>query len=408
MRRPLTSLARGLLICAAAAAFFMAGFWFRGATPSLAANTAPEASKRTIDADGQQPEYAYPLLSQVEALLRDNYLRGLPKQNTMEYGAIRGLLTTLDDKMTFFIDPPVAASESNVLAGQYGGIGVMVKRNEQGQFELYPFRDSPAAKAGVMDGDVLLKVNDQAVPLTTQIDAVDQLLRGEVKQGNGVKIRILNGKNPGTEKEFSIDFAVIEVPSVIWRTLAEEPTFGYIQILRFTARTPEELQNAFKELRTASIKALILDLRNNPGGLLAESIQVASQFLNNGQTVLFEKNRDSEKEYKAENGGVFTDLPIVIITNGGTASAAELVASALKDNKRAITLGQKSYGKFTVQLIFQLADKSSIHVTNAEFFPPSKEPLDGKGVEPTISMIPDATGRDVELGEAIRYLRNKQ
>lgn len=388
-RATLLTLLRGFAFGALLGAVFVAGFLFRGAMPSQA-----------------QGNRSYPLLEQAHGLLIDHYLRPLPDPTQLEYGAIRGMLATLNDRLTYFIDPPVAASESNVLAGQYGGIGVQVRRDEAGRFRLYPFRDGPAARAGVRDGDILLKVNGEAVPSDARQDVVDQLLRGEVKEGNGVTIEVRSDSETDNTRTYTILFETIEIPSVVWRTLEEEASFGYIQVLRFTSRTPTELQKAFEELRAANIRALVLDVRNNPGGLLQESITVASQFLPHDLVVLYEQSRQGEREYRVRDGSTFTDLPMVVLINGGTASAAELVAGALKDHGRAIVIGQRSYGKGTVQLIFQLLDKSSIHVTTAEFFPPSRQTLEGVGIEPDIPMIPDSTGRDVELGEAIRYLRN--
>ena len=386
----LMTILRGFSFGALLGAVFVAGFLFRGAMPSQA-----------------QGNRHYPLLEQTHGLLIDHYLRPLPDATQLEYGAIRGMLATLNDRLTYFIDPPVAASESNVLAGQYGGIGVQVRRDEAGRFRLYPFRDGPAARAGVRDGDILLKVNDQDVPLDMRQDAVDQLLRGEVKEGNGVKIEVRADAEADNTRTYTILFETIEIPSVVWRTLEEEASFGYVQVLRFTSRTPSELKKAFDELRGANIRALVLDMRNNPGGLLQESITVASQFLPPDLVVLYEQSRQGEKEYRVRDGSTLTDLPMVVLINGGTASAAELVAGALKDHGRATVIGQRSFGKGTVQLIFQLLDKSSIHVTTAEFFPPSRQPLEGAGIEPDIPMIPDSNGRDVELGEAIRHLRDK-
>jgi carboxyl-terminal processing protease len=386
----LMTILRGFSFGALLGAVFVAGFLFRGAMPSQA-----------------QGNRHYPLLEQAHGLLIDHYLRPLPDATQLEYGAIRGMLATLNDRLTYFIDPPVAASESNVLAGQYGGIGVQVRRDEAGRFRLYPFRDGPAARAGVRDGDILLKVNDQDVPLDMRQDAVDQLLRGEVKEGNGVKIEVRADAETENTRIYTILFETIEIPSVVWRTLEEETSFGYVQVLRFTSRTPSELKKAFDELRSVNIRALVLDMRNNPGGLLQESITVASQFLPPDLVVLYEQSRQGEKEYRVRDGSTLTDLPMVVLINGGTASAAELVAGALKDHGRATVIGQRSFGKGTVQLIFQLLDKSSIHVTTAEFFPPSRQPLEGAGIEPDIPMIPDSNGRDVELGEAIRYLRDK-
>ncbi len=196
---------------------------------------------------------------------------------------------------------------------------------------------------------------------------------------------------------------MVRVPSVVWRPLVEEPTFGYIQIIRFTARTPEELRTALTELNAAGVVALVLDLRGNSGGLLQESVEVASEFLDGG-VVFYERSREGETETDASSGGLALDKPLVVLVDNGTASAAELVAGAIRDRGRGILIGQRTYGKGSVQLIFRLSDDSSIHITSAEWFTPSRAPLDGNGLEPDISMIPAEDGRDVELGEGIRQL----
>ncbi len=401
----IAALARGVLIGIVLSGVFLAGYLFRDRMPPVTASQLAPSSLPPVSEVG-----VYPLLTQAQDLLNKNYLRDQPPQRQLEYAAIRGVLSVLDDKYTFLVDPPVAHSESDVLAGQYGGIGVQVNRDEKGNFVLYPFPNGPAARAGVKDGDILLQVNERDVPNSTQPDAVDQMLRGKVENGNGVKIHVrrrpVYGQAPSSEElDFSIAFEVIEVPSVVWRTLVEEPTFGYIQILRFTSRTPDEMKNAISDLKSKNIRALVLDLRNNPGGLLQESINVAGQFLNGG-TVLYERTRSGEKAYDAQANSLLTDLPMVVVVNQGTASAAELVAAAIHDRQRAILIGQKTYGKGSVQLIFSLADQSSLHITTAEWLPPSKTRLDGLGITPDITMIPDQNGRDVELGEAIRYLRD--
>jgi carboxyl-terminal processing protease len=391
------AIGRGVLVGLVLGIMFISGFLLGTRSPAAASLLT------TAVATPNSEVGSYPLLTQAQTLLNQNFLREQPSQRDLEYAAIRGVLSVLNDKYTFLVDPPVAHSESDVLAGQYGGIGVQVKRDEAGNFVLYPYPDGPAARAGIQDGDILLGVNGKDVPLDTQQDAVDQMMRGEVKDKNGVTIRVIRPSNK-QQLNFSILFEVIEVPSVVWRVLAEEPSFGYIQILRFTSRTPDEVKKAVDDLNSKHVTALVLDLRNNPGGLLQESIKVAGEFLDGG-VVLFEHNRDGERTYEADKADKLTDLPIVVVVNQGTASAAELVAGALHDRKRAILIGQQTYGKGSVQLIFPLADKSSLHITTAEWFPPSKTPLDGKGIAPDIAMIPDPSGRDVELGESIRYLR---
>jgi carboxyl-terminal processing protease len=383
------------------AGVFFAGFWLRGEQLTLAAGISPVNNPRALNGSASK----YVLLEQTQALLKEHYLRPLPGEKEQEYGAIRGLMGTLNDRFTFFIDPPVAASESNALAGRYGGIGVQVVRRDDGRFELYPFREGPATRAGVRERDILLMVNDNPLPADVKQDAVDQLMRGKVENNNGVKIRVLR---PATteELEFSITFEEIEVPSVVWRTLEQEPTFGYLQILRFTGRTPDELAQAIKELRGQNIRALVLDMRNNPGGLLQESIAVLGSFLDGG-TAYVERTKSSESNFDVPKVDVnFYDVPLAVIVNGGTASAAELVAGALQDRKRAILLGQQTYGKGSIQLIFPLADKSSVHITTAEWFTPNSNKLDGKGLTPDVPMIPDQNGGDVELPEAIRRLRD--
>lgn len=345
----------------------------------------------------------YPLLDQVQTIIQRHFVREIPAESVREYAAIRGVLATLNDPYTFFIEPSVAASESQVLAGTYGGIGVQIVRTEAGALELYPFIDGPAAAAGVQNGDRLVAVNGSPVDQSIAPDTLDQSLRGEVSAGNGVTISLLRGADDQALDIF-VEFAVINVPSVVWRLLNEDIRLGYIQIERFTSRTPDELRTALTELKSQSMAALVLDLRGNSGGLLQESIIVADEFIDSG-TLVVERNADEEIIYEAASGGEGIQIPMIILVNGGTASGAEIVAGALQDSGRAALIGQQTYGKGTVQQIFQLSDGSSVHVTSSEWFAPSQRPLDQVGLTPDIEMIPDPTGRDVELGEAIRQLQ---
>jgi carboxyl-terminal processing protease len=382
------SMALGAFAGILMAVIFAAGFFTRDLIDISLART-----DTTVD---------FSLLGEVQLLLQRHYLREIPDQTALQYAAIRGLLTALGDRNTFFIDPPVAQSESDALAGTYGGIGIQLQRSTTGEYILFPFEDSPAKAAGIADGDVLVAVNQQPITTTMQQDAVDQLLRGEVKDNNGVEITFRNAE--GEEQTQFILFAVINVPSVVWRVLQEAPEIGYMHVLRFTNRTPDETRQAITELRADGITAFILDLRNDGGGLLQESVQVAGEFLNGG-IVLTEKTKTNEKVFEADTDGLMTDLPLVVLVNGGTASAAELVAGAIVDRERGILIGQRTYGKGTIQQIFELSDKSSIHVTSAEWFTPKGNAIDGIGLSPTIVVEPDASGRDLELAEAIRYLQ---
>jgi len=151
---------------------------------------------------------------------------------------------------------------------------------------------------------------------------------------------------------------------------------------------------------------LVLDLRNNSGGLLQESVEVAGQFIDSG-VIVYERDQQNEHPFNDEPGGMATNMPLVVLVNQGTASAAELVAGAVQDHERGVLIGQTTYGKGSVQQIFRLSDDSSLHITSAEWFTPNRNALDGVGLEPDIPMIPDVNGRDVELGEAIRHLQQE-
>lgn len=385
---------RGISMGIALVIAFAAGFFLH---PVL--NTAQPSQ---VLAD---PPEGYPLLTEVDRLLRAHYVHSLPENTSLEYAAIRGMLSALNDPYTFFVDPPVAQSESDVLAGQYGGIGVQVQYAANGDFLLYPLPDSPALEAGIEDGDILLAVDDLVIEPGTSIDVIDQTMRGEVGDGNGVTLRVQK-RDGGDEQTYSIAFAEIYVPSVVWRTLVEDDRLGYLQILNFTSRTPDELREALAALEALELNGWVLDLRDNAGGLLQEAIQVADEFLDGG-VIVYEQTRDEERQYDAAPGGAGLDVPMVILVNHGTASAAELVAGALRDNDRGVLLGQATYGKGSVQLIFPLADGSSVHITSAEWYTPARTPLERNGLEPDIPMIPAENSRDVELDEAIRYLQQQ-
>jgi carboxyl-terminal processing protease len=382
------SIMLGALLGMAMAAVFVGGFVFRDAL-----------DRRTNAAAAVSGEYV--LLNEVQRLLDRHYLREQPDFTIRQYAAVRGMLSTLGDRFTFFIDPPVAASESDALAGTYGGIGVDVVRSESGEILLYPFEDSPAAEAGIVGGDVLLAVNGAPVDLSLSQDALDQLLRGEVRDGNGVTLTL---RRADGERTLFVPFAVINVPSVIWRVLSEDERIGYVQIKMFTGRTPEELVAGLNELRSAGVRALIVDLRGNTGGLLQESIRVADEFIDDG-VLVYERSNAGQRAYSGQAGGLGVDLPLIVLVNNRTASGAELVAGAIQDRERGILIGQRTFGKGTVQQIFPLSDGSSLHVTSSEWFTPAQQPLEAVGLTPDVEMMPDSSGRDVELGEAVRRLQ---
>jgi carboxyl-terminal processing protease len=348
----------------------------------------------------------FALLDEVQDLLAEHYVRELPPATELEYAAIRGYLSALNDPFTFFIDPPVTRSESDALAGRYGGIGVEVIRDETGLVLLFPYPDSPAARAGIRDGDILLDINGGQLQAGERLDIIRQMLRGEIVEGeeNGVTVTVIQADETEA-RTYSILFEEIRVPSVIWRVLAEDSQIGYAQIKSFTALTPEEFEEAVTDLADQDVGALVLDLRNNAGGLLQESIDVAEMFLNDG-IIVREENRNGETIREAQTANIVPDdWPIFVLVNSSTASASEVVAGALQANERGVLVGQQTRGKGSVQFIFALSDGSSIHITASIWKTPTGDPIDGVGLTPDIAMIPDENGRDVEVGEAIRRIQ---
>ncbi len=387
------SILTGIVIGIGLAAVFTAGFVARDYIGGVGGAASAQSAED------------YPLLREVQGLLDRHFLRDQPSYEQRQYGAIRGMLSTLDDRFTFFIDPPVAASESDALAGTYGGIGVQVTRRENGDVLLFPFDDSPAQLAGINEGAVLLAVNGTPLAADLNQDNIDQLLRGEVRAGNGVEVTITQVN--GDTASLFIEFDVINVPSVVWRVLDDQPfVVGYLQVLSFTGRTPDELTTALTELRAQNVAGVILDLRDNRGGLLTESITVADEFVDDG-VLVYEVKVDGERAFEGQAGGLMIDLPIVVLVNQNTASGAELVAGVIRDAERGILIGQTTYGKGTVQQIFPLSDRSSLHVTSAEWLTTARTPLERVGLTPDIAMIPDPDGRDVELAEALRYFERQ-
>jgi len=385
------SIALGALVGIGLAVVFAAGFFLRDLLEIPRLMSEPNT---------------YPLLSEVKSLVDRFYLRDVPDATQEEYSVIRGYLSALGDPNTYFIDPPVAKSESDVLAGTYGGAGVQVQRPlENDRYLLFPLDDSPAKRAGVENGDILLKINGQDITTRMQQDAVDQLLRGEVKDGNGAELTLQKVDNDVLT--LFVPFEVINVPSVFWRVLQDTPNIGYLQILRFTNRTPDEVAQAIQDLRTSQIEALVLDLRGNSGGLLQESLDVADEFIGEG-VIAFELRRNGEQAYDAQDGGLLVDAPIAVLINGGTASAAELLAGAIKDAQRGQLIGQKTFGKGTIQQIYGLSDQSSVHITAAEWITPARTVIDGQGLQPDIAVTPDDSGLDAELAAAVQYLTRMQ
>jgi carboxyl-terminal processing protease len=363
----------------------------------------------TILADRPAPEEAenFSLYWEVWHRVEEQFYGEVPQEPLTTYGAIKGALATLGDPYTLFIEPEPAAQEKAQLEGQFGGIGAFVRRDEAGQALLEPMRDQPAEKAGIRKDDILVAVDGKPVTAEVTTEQIVLLIRGEV--GTLVVLTVERAGADGP-LDITVERAIIETPSVTWRILEEDPTIGYIQLSVFTERSNTEMGQAFAELSQAGATSYIFDLRNNGGGLLEAAVDIASQFLRDGIVLREDRKYEGERVYDVRGNGQALDQPVVLLVNGGTASASEIVAGALQDYDRATLIGEKTFGKGSVQLIYELSDASRLHVTVAKWFTPHNHAIDGIGLVPDVEILPSeeeqASGRDVQLERAITFLQN--
>jgi len=393
-----------LLVCVTFLATYSAGFvthWILSDRGYLV-RIPQSLSLRGDDEPDERQRFA--LFWEAWEILKGDYYGELPHGQAVPYAAIRGVLASLGDPYTVFVEPSPRELEKDTLRGSFGGIGAWVSQREDGSVVLSPMPGRPAYLAGIREGDVVVAVDGADVAGASR-DEVVALSRGPV--GTEVRITIGRGEN-GEELDFSVRREKIETPTVQWRMVEGAPDVGYVQISLVGERTEGELKQAISELREAGASRLILDLRGNPGGLLEVSIRVVSQFLSEG-TVLYERHKDGrERTYLAKKGGLATDLDLVVLVDGGTASGAEIIAGALQARGRAPLVGERTYGKGAVQNVYDLSDGSSLHVTVAKLFTPDMRLIDGDGLEPdeAVPFSPEAheRGEDPQMKRALEIL----
>lgn len=335
-----------------------------------------------------------------------NFFGELPDTRQMSYGAVRGVLSLLGDQHTTLVEPEPRQLERDNLKGSFGGIGALIGRNEARQVMLKPMLDSPATRAGVKENDVLLKVNDADVKSDMKDQDIVLLIRGPI----GSIVHLTLSREGETQPlAIAVVREKIETPTVAQKIL--DGNVGYVSISLFGERTAKELRGALEELKGKGVTALVLDLRNNPGGLLDAAVDVAGEFVGR-EVILRERRKDgSEKTYTASSGAVTPNVPLVILVNKSTASASEIVAGALRDLKKTPLIGEKTFGKGSVQLVFDLSDGSSLHVTVAQWYTPNNTQIHGQGLSPDVDVTmtdEDHTeGRDPQLDKALEYMRQE-
>jgi carboxyl-terminal processing protease len=336
------------------------------------------------------------LFTDVLSIVRRSYVEEVPMKDLV-YGAVNGMLASLDPHSSFLPSDMYKELEIDT-SGEFGGLGIEITLRDNVLTVVSPIEDTPAYRIGLEAGDMILKIGDRFTKDMSIMEAV-KLMRG--KAGTEVTITVMR-EGFDRPREFTIVREVIKVESVKARTL--ESGFGYVRIAQFQERTDRDLRKAMNALKkeNGGLSGLVLDLRNNPGGLLEQAVMVADVFLEEGLIVYTEgREEGSRMRRSAQSQGTEPDYPMVVLINGGSASASEIVAGALQDNGRAVILGTQSFGKGSVQTIIPLRDDSGLRLTTARYYTPRGTSIQAKGITPDIVVKP-AEFKEVKEIRAIR------
>lgn len=344
-------------------------------------------------------------------LLEKKYIERPLDYEKMLYGAIDGMVSSLDDPYTSFMDPEKAEEFKEEIDGNFEGIGAEIGIKNNLLTIIAPLSDSPAKKAGLRARDIILEIDGKNTAEMSLIEAV-YLIRGE--KGTDVKLNI--GRKSEDAKEYIITRASIEVKSVEWKKIKsrEKNDIAYIELSYFGEDTANDLKMISSEILKAKPKGIILDLRNNTGGYLETSIDVASIFMKKGETVTYQvstEEGENKKEYKTDGGDRLSSIPLVILVNNGSASASEILAGALNENLSIPLVGETTYGKGSVQQLEYLDDGSSLRITIAKWLTPNEKNINQEGIEPThkVELTEEDynNDRDPQLEKAKELIDNK-
>ncbi len=352
--------------------------------------------------------------SDIFARIKTDYVEYVDDKTLLE-NAIRGMLTGLDPHSTY-LDPDEYKELKIGTTGKFGGLGIQVSMENGFVKVISPIDDTPAYRAGLEAGDLIIRLNDKSVKGMTLNDAV-KIMRGE--PGSDIKLIVIR---EGADKPlpFTITRDIIAVQSVRSRML--EPGFGYIRISNFQSKTGRDLINEINQLKKDSevgLKGLVLDLRNNPGGVLSAAADVSDAFIDDGKLVSTKGRVDnSDFQFHAKPGDIMNGLPMVVLINGGSASASEIVAGALQDHRRAVIMGSQSFGKGSVQTIQELRSGGAVKMTTARYYTPTGRSIQGEGITPDIILgqyeikktEDDAISRikEADLNHTLRNLTESQ
>ncbi|MFN0072213.1 MAG: S41 family peptidase [Chloroflexota bacterium] len=332
---------------------------------------------------------------------RDFFPRENVNREQMVFGAIRGMLETLGDPNTVFLSPSQRELADADLRGSFDGVGIQVDNKDGDIRVVAPIDGSPAQEAGVLPGDILTHVDETDVRGFALSDVVP-LIRGQ--RGTTVRLTLVRS---GIEQPLSFTLARAEIRVQNVRARMLDGQIGYVRVSSFSRSAPADLSARISELMDQNPSALVLDLRSNPGGFVTSAVEMTSQFLSDSVVFYQRSANGDDQEFRTRGQGQMTTVPIAVLVNRGTASAAEITAAALRDGGRAVLIGEKTFGKGTVQSVRQLSDQSGLRLTSAQWLTPGKVPIHGQGLLPDITVeapLAPAAESDPAIAEAIRYL----
>lgn len=347
-------------------------------------------AESTIDSDSKLSSFQYmKIMNTVFDYIQQNYVDELDPRILYE-GALKGMLDAIGDPYTLYLDSDYMRDLTDTTAGKFGGVGLTISKPNENTAEkpayvevASPVEDSPGAKAGIQSGDFIIAIDGNPTPEMTMNQVLSNL-RGEV--GTPVTVTILRGKK--IKFDVKLIRAEIEVPTVKYGMI-ENSKIGYVRLIQFTPETPERLQDALNSFEGAGYTSLIIDLRDNPGGLITSAVDIADKFINQGP-IVSTKSRVlfSNQSYKAspEKTTVKKNIPIMVLINRGSASASEILSGALKDYHLAYLVGERTYGKGSVQQVIPLTDSDGVKITMARYYSPSDTNIDKIGIPPDLEI----------------------
>ena len=331
------------------------------------------------------------LFGEVLEKIKEDYVDDIDQAEIMD-SAINGVLQSLDP-YSAYMSPDLFKEMQTDTKGQFGGLGIEIGMEAGVVKVISPIDDTPAAKAGIKAGDYIVKIGKEQVQGKSLMEAV-KLMRGPVGTSIDLTVRRKNLKKP---LEFKITRKIIEVQSVSSSVISKDKNLGYIRLKSFNENSDEQFLKSIKKFeKNSTIKGYVLDLRNNPGGLLTQAINITDFFLDDGEIVSTKGRKVSEtRKFFARKGDEIMGKPIIVLINNGSASASEIFAGALKDHKRAIILGENSYGKGSVQSIIPLRNGGGMRLTISKYYLPSGKSISDVGVTPDI--LVEETGNDFKI-----------